>query len=560
MSTRARSAVVLACAALAACSSSRAEEEAPASAGARLYEGFGNYARPITTTSPEAQRWFDQGMQLLYGFNHDEAIRSFARAAELDPGCAMASWGVAYAHGLHINNPAMSDEASRAAWLAAQDALARLDDESPVEQALVRAVAERYAQTPPEDRRPLDEAYAAAMGEAFHAFPLDPDVGALCAESLMNLQPWDLWTHAGEPKGRTLEIVAVLEEVLARSPRHPGANHFYIHTVEASNEPERALQAAEALSDLVPGSGHLVHMPSHVWIRTGDYVRAAQTNARAIEADAAYFAVAPPPDFYSLYYVHNIHFLAYASMMSGDREAALAAAERLERELPPQFVEDYVRMADGLTPLKLHVFIRFGDWQEILRVPDYPEHRLAARAMRHYARALALANQGRTKDARREQSAFERVAAQMDDTWTFGNNPATTVLAIAGEMIEGEILFKEGHRREGVEHLQRAAVMEDEQIYDEPPGWMQPTRHALGALLLASRREAEAEDVFRRDLEQHPENGWALIGLAGALRAQSKDASDVEARLARAWAGSGEMPGHACACAKGESAIGPLGQ
>ncbi|HVS17428.1 MAG TPA: hypothetical protein VMT18_02425, partial [Planctomycetota bacterium] len=473
MSVRAPAALVLpfaVAAALSGCSSSPAAEEAPASAGARLYDGFGNYARPITTSSPEAQRWFDQGLQLLYGFNHDEAIRSFARAAELDPGCAMASWGVAYAHGLHINNPAMSEKASNAAWAASREALARLDDESPVEQALVRAVAQRYAQSPPEDRTSLDETYAAAMGEAFHAFPLDPDVGALYAESLMNLQPWDLWTHAGEPKGRTLEIVAVLEEVLARHPRHPGANHFYIHTVEASREPERALAAAEALSDLVPGSGHLVHMPSHIWIRTGDYVRAAQTNARAIAADGAYFAVAPAPDFYSLYFVHNIHFLAYASMMNGDRASALEAAEQLERELPPEFVENYVRIADGLTPLGLHVYIRFGDWREILRVPDYPEHRLAARAMRHYARALALANLGETAAARREQDAFERVAAQMDESWSFGNNPAPSVLAIAGEVIEGEILFKQGERTRGIERLQRAAELEDEQIYDEPPG------------------------------------------------------------------------------------------
>jgi len=308
------------------CQSSAATPAAP---DARLYAGYGGYHRTVTTDSEEAQRWFDQGLQLLYGFNHDEAIRSFRRAAELDPACGMARWGIAYAHGLHINNPQMSAQASQAAFEASREALARVESASPVERALIEAVAQRYAWPVPDDRRPLDEAYAAAMERAWQAYPDDADVGALYAESLMNLQPWDLWTHAGEPKGRTLEIVAVLERALELDPRHPGANHFYIHTVEASTSPERAVAAAEALTDLVPGSGHLVHMPSHIWIRTGRYADAADTNARAIQADRAYFAVAPAPDFYSLYFVHNIHFLAYAAMMEGRYETAIEAARMI---------------------------------------------------------------------------------------------------------------------------------------------------------------------------------------------------------------------------------------
>lgn len=340
---------------------SPADEAVPvADDGARLYDGFGNYTRQVTTTSPEAQKWFDQGMQLLYGFNHDEAIRSFGRAAALDPGCAMAWWGVAYANGLHINNPQMSEQKSKAAYEAAQKALAALNDETAVEQALVRAVEARYSAEPPEDRRPLDEAYAAKMQQAWNSHSDDPDVGALYAESLMNLQPWDYWTHDGQPKGRIEEIVAVLEKVMSMRPDHPGANHFYIHAVEASKDPGRASEAADRLLNLVPGSGHLVHMPSHIYIRTGRYDDAVESNARASAVDEAYFEVAPKPDFYSLYYLHNVHFLAYAAMMEGHFGKALEAAQRLETKAPQDFVRDYVTMADGIMPTKLHVLVRFG--------------------------------------------------------------------------------------------------------------------------------------------------------------------------------------------------------
>jgi len=260
---------------------------------AQRFTGFGNYRRAVTTESKDAQAWFNQGMQLLYGFNHDEAIRTFRKAATIDPQCAMAWWGVAYAHGLHINNPAMTDEQSRGGYDAAIQARRLAPFASPVEQTLIQAVNARYAWPPPTDRKPLDEAYAAAMGEAWARFPDDPDVGALYAESLMNLQPWDLWTHDGQPKGRTLEVVAVLEKVMAIAPNHPGANHFYIHAVEASPDPGKATAAADRLRNLVPGSGHLTHMPSHIDIRTGRYAAAADTNARAIGVDEAYFDKAP---------------------------------------------------------------------------------------------------------------------------------------------------------------------------------------------------------------------------------------------------------------------------
>ena len=316
------------------------QEEANA---ANLYPGFAAYDRKITTASPEAQQWFDQGIQLLYGFNHDEAIRSFEKAAEIDPSCAMAWWGSAYARGLHINNRKMGKEQSELAYEAAQKAVAALDNESAVEKGLVRAVAQRYALPVPEDRKPLDEKYAAAMEKLWHRFPDDPDVGALFAESLMNLQPWDLWTGDAAPKGRTLEIVAVLEHTLEKTPQHPGANHFYIHAIEASPWPERGLDAALRLQALVPGSGHLVHMPSHIFIRTGRYNDAVEANRRAIKADEAYFAKAPQPAFYNVYYLHNVHFLAYAAMMEGRYAAAIEAANKIEEKIPRRFLEGLCR-------------------------------------------------------------------------------------------------------------------------------------------------------------------------------------------------------------------------
>lgn len=519
----------------------------------RLYQGFGNYTRSVTTDSREARTWCDQGMQLLYGFNHDEAIRSFREAARLDPGCAMAWWGVAYAHGLHINNPAMTDAQSRNGHEAAQKALAALDDESPVEQALVRAVAKRYAYPAPDDRMPLDVAYAAAMEEAWKAHPNDADVGALFAESLMNLQPWDLWTHDGEPKGRTLEIVAALERVMEIDPNHPGANHFYIHAVEASPTPERAIPAATRLGGLVPGSGHLVHMPSHIWIRAGRYADAADTNERAIAVDAAYFKKAPPPNFYNLYYVHNLHFLAYSAMFEGRYGKAMEAARRLEREAPQSFLREFAPAADGLTPVALHVMVRFGKWEDILKEPEAQEHRKISRITRRYARCIALSALGRTSEARDELAAYDEMAKTIGEEWFVGNNPAADVLPIARLMMEGEMLYRDGQRDEAFAKLHAAVEKEEALNYDEPPGWMQPVRHALGALLMENGRAEEAEAVYRADLERHPGNGWSLLGLRESLEAQGEDAEarEVAAQLAKAWKRADVKPESSCYCARG---------
>jgi tetratricopeptide (TPR) repeat protein len=444
----------------------------------------------------------------------------------------------------------MSEEQSRLAYEAAQKALAAIDNESPVERALIQAVAQRYEAPVPEDRSHLDERYAQAMEAAWHAFPDDPDVGALYAESLMDLQPWDLWTHEGKPKGRTLEILAVLERTLKHTPMHPGANHFYIHTIEASPWPELGTDAAERLVDLVPGAGHLVHMPSHIFIRTGRYADAADANTRAIEADERYFAVAPEPDFYSLYFMHNVHFLAYAAMMEGRYQTAIDAAEKIEALIPPKFLRNYVTIADGFMPTKLHVMIRFGKWDAILAEPAPEDWRVVSRAERHFARSVALSALGRTDEARREIDLLDAAAAELTDAWYVGNNPAKQVVAIARKMAEGELAFREGRTDEAFALLREAVAMEEGLTYDEPPGWMQPVRHALGALLMADGRHVEAEAVYRADLRRHPNNGWSLLGLQQALQAQGRidEAEAVTPKLQAAWARADVKPAASCYC------------
>lgn len=518
--------------------------------GPGIYEGFGNYTRTASTRDAQAQQLFNQGMQLLYGFNHDEAIRSFERAAEIDPQFAMAWWGVAYARGLHINNPVMTEVQSKRAYEAAQKAIAQIDHASPVEQALIRAVAKRYAMPIPEKRDHLDRAYADAMQAAWKQFPNDPDVGALYAESLMNLQPWDLWTADGQPKGRTLEIVAVIERVLEIEPNHPGANHFYIHAVEASNDPGRALAAADRLGKLVPGSGHLVHMPAHIYARVGQWAKASDSNVAAVKADRAYFAVAPAPEFYSLYYVHNIHFLAWSSMMEGRYETALNTARELERDIPKPFLKDWTFVADGFMPVVYHVLIRFGKWDAILAEAEPPSYRHVSRASWRYARGVALAAQGKTKESKVELAAFEREAAAIPADWVVGNNKAASVMDVARHMLQGELAYREGRIDEAFALLRKGVELEDALSYDEPPGWMQPVRHALGALLMAENRAKEAEQVYREDLKKYPNNGWALLGLGQALEKQGRvsDAKMLGEQLSKAWARADVKPVASCYC------------
>lgn len=531
----------------AACS---APVQTEASSAARLYPGLDSYHRPVSTQNSEARRWFDQGLELVYGFNHDEAIRSFREAAQHDPQFALAWWGVAHASGIHVNNPQMSATASATAYEAVQEALRLSAGASPVERALIAATARRYAWPVPENRRPLDEAYAAGMEEAWRTFPNDPDVGALYAESLMNLQPWDYWTSDKQPKGRATDIVAALERVLQLNPAHPGANHFYIHAVEASAQPRRAESAADRLRTLVPGSGHLVHMPSHIYINVGRYDDAVTANERAIATDEAYFKSAPPPDFYNIYYIHNVHFLAFSAMMTGRSALALESARKMEAQVPEEFLRGATGMVDGMMPAALHVLIRFGRWQEILDEPDYPEWRLASRALRHYARTVALANLNRASEARAELAAFDSAAIAVPADWAIGVNPAARVLEVARLMAMGEILWREGRAEEAYSSLREAVALEDALVYDEPPGWMLPVRHALGALLLAGDKPDMALEVYRADLLDNPRNAWSLLGLSQTLRAlgRNTEADALASELEAAWSKADVKPPASCYC------------
>ena len=531
----------------------RAAESRP-----RLYAGFENFSRKVTTSSPQAQRYIDQGLQWLYGFNDDEAIRCFTEAARIDPYCAFAWWGVAFAHGGNVNDPPMSEDRSRLAWEALQNARERLEWASPVERALIEALATRYAWPAPEDRSALDQAYAAAMEGVWRRFPDDTDVGTLYAESLMVLQPWDYWTVDGEPKGRATEIVAVLEDVLAKKVGHPGALHYYIHAVEASQTPERAERAADVLVRLVPGSSHLTHMPSHIYGRVGRYAAAADANALAVQADRRYMAEAAEQDYYGLYISHNLHFLAYAAMMEGRFETALRAAREMETHVPSTFMERYPQVADGWTSALPHVLVRFGRWQQILELPEYPAERPVSRAMRRYARSIAYSATGRVDEARAEADAFDREAQAVPLDWRIGFNPAHAVFPLARKMMLGEMKFREGDHDTAFRLLREAAELEDQLTYDEPPSWLQPVRHALGALLMAGGRASEAEQVYRDDLERNPRNGWSLLGLEMALRAQRRTdgiAAIVEARE-RAWARADVTPQSSCYCEPGATVLG----
>jgi tetratricopeptide (TPR) repeat protein len=524
--------------------------ETPTKTDARLYDGLNRYHRAIGTTSEEAQQYFDQGLVLCYGFNHDEAIRSFQRAAELDPRSPMPWWGIAYAHGMNINDQVMTDERYRLASEAVGEAEMRLTRATPIEAGLVRAIATRYSWPAPEEQRPLDEAYAESMQRLHERFPSDEGIAVLYAESLMNLQPWDYWTNEGAEKGRIAEVISTLEAVLTRNADHPGANHLYIHAVEASQDPQRGVESAERLEYRIPGAGHLVHMPSHIYVRVGRYSDAADVNKRAVAADRRYFQAAPEPGLYAIYYAHNLHFLAYASMMEGNYQTALLAARDMEREIPEQALRDFGGLIEGIMATTFHVMIRFGKWEEILEEPERPDYRMVTNAVRHYARGIAFSALNEPEKARAEIEAFEAAADAIPDEWFVFNNRVDTILPIAHDMLEGELAFREGRHEDAFAALRRAVEAEDALVYDEPPGWMLPVRHPLGAFLMSAGRYAEAEEVYREDQRRNRGNGWSLLGLQQALEAQGKheDAERVGRQLARAWRRADTATTSSCLC------------
>ncbi len=519
------------------------------------FEGTGPHGRPVATSSADAQVYFDQGLAFLHAFNHDEAIRSFRRAVELDPECAMAHWGVAYANGPHINNPVVPEEREAEAYASVQEAarLAATMDES-ADRALIEALATRYASPQPEDRGPLDQAFADAMAAVYARYPEDGDVGAIYAEALMDLHPWDLYEQDETPKEWTPGIVALLEEVLARHPDHPLAIHLYIHAVEGSTAPERALAPADRLRDLTPGLGHLAHMPSHIDVRTGQWKEAIVANTKAIEADDRYRAATRvPPDFYRLYMSHNHHMRAFAAMMTGRSADSIAWIRTLVDDIPEDWLEQNAFWADGFIAMPYEVLMRFGKWNEILEEPEPAGYLPFTRAMRHAARAVALGVLDRTEEARAEQAAFLEARAAVPEDAPFGNNTAHALLDIADRLVEGEVAYREGDADGGIAALYEAAELEAALRYDEPPSWIQPIRHALGATLMQERRFADAERAYREDLETWPENGWSLYGLARALELQgkTKESAEIQARFEAVWSDADIELHSSCFCQPG---------
>jgi tetratricopeptide (TPR) repeat protein len=496
---------------VAACASHPAADPG---AGAPTTAELGRVHFAVSTKSPAAQQLFDQGLAWCYGFHHDEALRCFREALAIDPSLAMAHWGLAYAAGPHINNMAMSPEANAVA--AKESALAALlaAGATPVEQALIAAVARRYAVPPPDDRAALDRAYADAMRAVHAEHGANPHVAALFAEALMNLRPWDLWRQDGSPQPGTDEVLAVLESLLAAHPDHPQANHLYIHAVEASLRPDRAIPCAERLVDLAPAAGHLVHMPSHVLLRVGRYEEAADANRKGIVADLAIVRRTGRSGFYEVYRAHNYHFLVYAAMFAGRDEEAIAAAREMVAQLPMDVVQQVPEFLEAYLAVPYHALVRFGRWQQMLDEPPPPAWQRSARAVWHYGRGIALAALGRVDEARAEQAAFATAFAAVPGAWTLGNNPTRTVLAIGERLLAGEIAFRAGDRDGAFAALREAVAAADALRYDEPWGWMVPPRHALGALLLEAGDAASAADVYRADLALHPDNGWSLHGLA----------------------------------------------
>jgi tetratricopeptide (TPR) repeat protein len=507
------------------------------SRGAQLFPDLGSLHRPITTSSAEAQTYFDQGLRLAYGFNHDEAARSFARAAELDPSCAMCFWGVALTLGPNYNVP-MLPERTHTMWQALGLARARASNATAVEKALIDALAHRYKGPEPivaGEQQRYNVAYADAMRDTAHRFPDDLDVQVLFAESLMDVNPWKLWSPDGEPAPGTLEITDTLELVLARAPDHPGANHYYIHAVEASSRPDKALPSAQRLAGLMPGAGHIVHMPAHIYQRVGRYAEASDHNRRAVQVDETYLRRTTPPGYYPFYVGHNYGFLAYSSSMEGRAGESLTASRESAKAIPMALVCGMPGF-DFFIAEPLLVMVRFGRWNELLVEPRPAEKHQVQSGLWLHAHGMALASLGRTDEASADLEALRKLRSDVPPELPANLNPAPHVLDVAVAMLAARIAEKQGQLTDAIRLYSEAVAFEDRLSYAEPADWFYPTRHFLGAALLDAKRPAEAETVYRLDIEKHPRNGWALFGLWKSLEAQHKpDAPQARADFESAW-------------------------
>ena len=517
---------------------------------AQLFDGLGSHRRTITTDSDEARQYLDQGLIWAYSFNHDEAVRSFRKAARLDPDCAMAWWGVALCSGPNYNDPEMNKKRNSDAWNALQKALARIGNASPLERALIEALSYRYAKPAPEDRTELNAAYAEAMAKVWAAYPDDSDVGTLYAEAMMIKTPWKLYKPDYTPAEETPKIVAVLERVMEMDPGNPFANHLYIHAVEPSAHPEQGLVAADRLIGMVPASGHLEHMPSHIYVKTGRWERAVVQNEKAMAADAAYRELSPKQGIQHMYMTHNAHMLAYAAMMSGRERDAMAAARAMWSGVPDSAFRKVGGFLDRWMCSVYDVQKRFGRWDDLLAEPAPPKFLPITNATWRANRAVAFAAKKDFEGAEREQKAFREAVAAIPEDVKWGRQTAHKVLEVSEHFIAGEIALQKGDWVMAAELLEKSAAVEDTLGYGEPPQWLQPVRHTLGAVYLMSGRYEDAERAYREDLAKWKNNGWSLYGLSRALHGQGKigEAKKIEAQYRKAWANADALTTTSCKC------------
>ena len=525
-------------------------ENRPSRSEAFIFDGMGSHVREITTTSARAQQFFSQGLTWMYAFNHDEAIRSFRQAAKLDPDCAMAWWGVSLSAGPQHNHPVMTEKRTATAWDAMQKALKLIDNTSPVERALIEALQHRNVKREPEDRASLNEAYAQAMAKIWQAYPNDADVGTLYAEAMMVRRPWKLYSLEHEPHVDTPRIESTLERAFEIAPNHAGALHLYIHAVEASGTSDRGLVAADRLGDLVPASGHLIHMPCHIYVKTGHWDRAIVQSEKAMRSDKKYRRLSPDQLTQHVYMTHNAHLLVYAAMMSGREKEAMAAARDMWDNVDQDILRQLGPALDRWMCSVYDVQKRFGRWDAIIDEPAPPEFMPVTTAVWHASKAVAFAAKHEFEKAEREHREFKQVMAKMPENTPWGRDIAKRVLETSDHFIAGEIALQKRQWGAAIEHLSKAASVEDTLSYGEPPQWLQPVRHTLGAVYLKSGNYAEAERVYREDLAKWRDNGWSLYGLSRALEEQGKteEAAKVMKQHLKSWSKADSPIVTSCKC------------
>jgi tetratricopeptide (TPR) repeat protein len=509
-----------------------------------LYDDLGDHHHAITTSSPRTQQYFDQGLRLIYGFNHAEAIASFREGLRSDPSCAMCWWGIAHAYGPNINLP-MDSASGAAAYEAAMNAQRNAAAATPVEQAFIRAIAARYGENPTADRARRDSAFARAMGDAYRAFPADDDLATLYADALMNLAPWVYWTPDLKPRPDTEQLIAALETVMKRNADHAGACHLYIHAVEAAY-PKRAEACADRLAGLMPGAGHIVHMPGHIYIRVGRFVDAIRANEHAIHADETFLEDRRPSGVYPLgYYPHNIHFLNFAAIMADRPDLARESARNLavKATVDLQRTPGVGGWFQHYAQAPAFAALRFERWDDVLALPAPPEDLTYGSGLLHYARGVAHARKGDATAADAELARLRALATvpALKETYILSSNSAATILAIAEATLSGEVAAARRQWDAAARYFRKAIELEDALVYIEPPEWVIPVRHNLGRIQMLAGRPADAQATFEADLVRFPENVWSLRGLAESLEAQGRHAGarEVRARIERALRGSG---------------------